>query len=257
MSKIITKLENHCLWITLNRPEVKNALDLEAFQLLLQAFKEALENSDVRCVVITGEGSAFTSGMDLSAMSPENTAAYAEKGEPHPALECIELLCKFDKPLLAAVNGIGVGLGFTLLLHCDKVFMSDNAKLKAPFVNLGVVPEAAASYLLPLTVGYKRAAEIMFKGDWISAEQAYLDSITDELCTPEDLLDAAKKEAELLCSKAPNSLRYTKRLMLDSYKKYALEAKLAEDKGFEELVGKEENIEAVMAFFEKREPKFH
>src|SRR6185369_10620667 len=122
--------------------------------------------------------------------------------------------CLFDKPLIAAVNGVGVGIGLTLLLHCDYAYIARGARLRAPFITLGVVPEAAASYLLPALIGHRNAMDLLFESDFISAERAFELGLASHLCAPEELMPAALERARHLAAKPLGSLRWTKRLVL-------------------------------------------
>jgi enoyl-CoA hydratase/carnithine racemase len=162
----------------------------------------------------------------------------------------------FDKPLLAAVNGVGVGIGLTLLLHCDVVYIAEGARLRPPFVTLGVVPEAASSFLLPVTLGWQRAAEVLFTADWIDAARAVELGIASRLCTPDELLPALRAVATRIAAQPPEAVRHTKRLLLATRSDQIAAARAREDQAFVERVGTPENLEAVTAFFEKRPPDF-
>src|SRR5262249_36865909 len=148
------------LLITFDRPAQRNALNRQMWRELRDAFAQAQDDPTVHVVVVTGSGSAFSAGQDLSEMSGEDDPGFGA------FMDC---LGGFAKPLLAAVNGVGVGFGLTLLLHCDVVYIAEGARLRPPFVTLGVVPEAASSHLLPATIGWQRAAEALFTADWIDA----------------------------------------------------------------------------------------
>src|SRR5215470_3792307 len=152
--------------VTWNRPRQRNAFNQRMWLDGRDTLRELLDDPAVRAVVVTGAGEAFSAGQDLGEMTTAPT-----DGE-HGFSGFMDTLCGFDKPLIAAVNGVGVGIGLTMLLHCDVVYVGERARLRAPFVPLGVVPEAASSYLLPLVVGYHAAAEILYTADWIDAARA-------------------------------------------------------------------------------------
>jgi enoyl-CoA hydratase/carnithine racemase len=250
---LIEELSGGVLLITLNRPERKNAFNHQMWCDCRDALVEAQENDAVRVVVVTGAGNAFSAGQDLSEMiggSPvESSAEYGFSS-------FMDRLCVFDKPLIAAVNGVGVGIGLTLLLHCEYVYIARGARLRAPFITLGVVPEAASSYLLPALIGYHKAIDLLFESDFIAAERAVELGIATHLCEPTDLLPAARARARRLAMKPLGSLRWTKRLVLAARQDQVAAARAREDAAFMHRVGSPENIEAVSAFFEKRRPDF-
>ena len=149
-----------------------------------------------------------------------------------------------------------MGGGLTILLHCDFVFIAEGARLKAPFVQLGVVPEAGSSYLLPLICGHRGAAEVLYEADWVTAERAVELNIATALTTREAVVETAVARGRRIARNAPESLRHTKRLVLATRAAQVAEARRLEDAGFVERVGSAENMEAISAFFERRAPKF-
>jgi enoyl-CoA hydratase/carnithine racemase len=250
---LIEELSGGVLLITLNRPERKNAFNHQMWCDFRDALTEAQGSDAVRVVVITGAGDAFSAGQDLSEMMGGTPA---EAGAEHGFSSFMDRLCSFDKPLLAAVNGVGVGIGLTLLLHCEYVYIACGARLRAPFITLGVVPEAASSYLLPALIGFRAAIDLLFDSDFISAERAVEIGIATQLCEPEHLLPAALAQARRLATKPLGSLRWTKRLVLATRQEQVAAARRREDDAFMHRVGSAENLEAVSAFFEKRRPDF-
>jgi enoyl-CoA hydratase/carnithine racemase len=158
----------------------------------------------------------------------------------------------FDKPLLAAVNGVGVGLGLTILLHCDVVYIAKGARLRVPFVSLGVVPEAASSYLLPRRVGAQAAAEILFTADWIRSERAVEIGLAARELPREQLLPEMHALAERIAQHPLGSLRHTKRLVRAGETDAIRAARAREDEAFRERIGSPENLEAIRSFFAKR-----
>lgn len=234
--------------VTWNRPRQRNAFSQQMWLEGRDTLRDLLADDGVRAVVVTGAGEAFSAGQDLGEM----TSADAEHGFPG----FMDALCAFDKPLVAAVNGVGVGIGLTMLLHCDIVYVAEEARLRAPFIPLGVVPEAASSYLLPLVVGYQRAAEILYTGDWIDARRAVEIGIATRLLSRADLLPAARATALRIAAGPIGAIRHTKRLLLATRAEQVRAAREREDRAFEVRIGTPENLEAIAAFFAKRPPDF-
>lgn len=236
--------------VTWNRPRQRNAFNRQMWCEARDLLRELRDDPGARVVLVTGAGEGFTAGQDLGEMSA------APGDSEHPFGSFMDVLVEFDKPLLAAVNGVGVGIGLTLLLHCDVVYVAEEARLRAPFVPLGVVPEAAASYLLPLIIGYQRAAEVLYTGDWIDAERAVALGLASRVCTRADLLPALLQVAARIAAGPPAAIRHTKRLLLATRADQVRAARAREDAGFVERIGTPENLEAIMAFFAKRPPDF-
>ena len=236
--------------VTFNRPRQRNAFNRQMWCEARDLLRELLDDSTARVVIVTGAGEGFTAGQDLSEMSA------APGDAEHPFGSFMDVLVAFDKPLLAAVNGVGVGIGLTLLLHCDVVYVAEEARLRAPFVPLGVVPEAAASFMLPLIIGYQRAAEVLYTGDWIDAQRAVALGLASRACTRAELLPALREVATKIAAGPLGSIRHTKRLLLATRADQVRAARAREDAGFIERVGTPENMEAITAFFEKRPPDF-
>jgi enoyl-CoA hydratase/carnithine racemase len=235
--------------LVFDRPEARNAFDSHQYRLLTGALDRAAQDDRVKVVILTGEGEAFTAGQDLAEMALP--AAGASGGE-HPFGACLDRVISFDKPLLAAVNGVGVGLGLTLLLHCDVVYIAKGARLRVPFVSLGVVPEAASSYLLPLRVGHQAAAEILFTADWVSSERAVEIGLAARELPREQLLPEMHALAARIAQHPIGSLRHTKRLVRACDVDAIRAARAREDDAFRERIGSPENLEAIRSFFAKR-----
>jgi enoyl-CoA hydratase/carnithine racemase len=250
---VIEELSAGVLLLTLNRPERKNAFNHQMWCDCRDALAAAQASDAVRAVVITGAGNAFSAGQDLNEMMGGSSV---EAGAEHGFPSFMDRLCVFDKPLLAAVNGVGVGIGLTLLLHCEYVYIARGARLRAPFITLGVVPEAASSYLLPALIGYHRAIDVLFESDFISAERAVELGIATQLCEPAEVLPATLTRARQLASKPLGSLRWTKRLLLATRQDQVAAARKREDEAFLHRIGSPENVEAVSAFFAKRPADF-
>ncbi|MCB1614910.1 MAG: enoyl-CoA hydratase/isomerase family protein [Pseudomonadales bacterium] len=241
--------ENGVLVITFNRPSKKNAFTNESFLAARDAFRRANENNDVAVVVITGAGNDFTSGVDLASFggNPDETPPFELMMDEIVALE---------KPLIAAAKGAAVGFGATALFHCDVVYVGESLKMRLPFVNLGLVPEAACSYLMQVALGTQIAAELLFTAEWINAERAVETGIARQSFPDEQLLDHAIRKAEEMAQWPVNSLKLTKRCLKQAHMKGIAAAREIEMQGMMALAGSPENVEAIMAFLEKRKPDF-
>jgi enoyl-CoA hydratase/carnithine racemase len=258
--------------LTLDRPEALNAFNTALYDALGDALAAAADDPDVAVAVITGEGRAFSAGQDLLEMADLATrfgeGGNADAADPSPRADdpgsdppsgfphLLDELQSFPKPLLAAVNGIGLGIGFTMLAHCDLVFIAEGARLKTPFTSLGVSPEAASSYLFPERLGWQQAARVLFTSDWVSAEEAVELGIAYRLCTPETLLAETMELAGRIARMPISSLVTTKRLMLDAQLPFIERARAREEAAFVTVMGGPANLEALTAFAEKREPDF-
>jgi len=195
--------------LTMNRPESKNAFNRALYDALGAALDAAAADDSVTVCVITGAADSFSAGQDLKALAnikehPEETQGF----DPFT-----RSLAAFDKPLIAAVNGVAVGVGVTMLPHCDIVLAAETARFKLPFVALGLVPEAASSLLLPLTVGHQRAALHLLTGDWMSAEEAVAHGLALSLHAPEAVLGDALALARRIAEAPMEAVRNTKRLL--------------------------------------------
>ncbi|MCL2582555.1 MAG: enoyl-CoA hydratase-related protein [Streptosporangiales bacterium] len=202
--------------ITFDRPEARNAFDLAMYAEAAAAFGEAAADDSVRVIVMTGAGAAFTAGQDLRELAALARASDGDGARDMAALGFPALLnavTALDKPLIAAVNGAAVGLGFTLLAHADLVYVAESARLRVPFAEYGVPPEAASSYLLPQRLGWQRAAQVLFTGDWVSAADAVEWDIALRACPDDELLGVALTEAARIARASLPALRGIKRLM--------------------------------------------
>ena len=223
--------------LTFNRPDRANAFNEELYHAAADALRAAATDDDVAAVVFTGAGKAFCAGTDLLEMAETVDAGVggeAVSRNGFPAF--VDQLQEFPKPLLAAVNGAAVGLGFTMLAHCDIVFVSEHARLLAPFTNMGVAPEAASSYLLPRRMGRQRASVSLFTSDWISAADAVAAGLAVQQCPAESLVDDAMELATRIASKSLPSLMATKRLLLDAEREGIARARTLENQAFAELL---------------------
>ncbi|MGH7788826.1 MAG: enoyl-CoA hydratase/isomerase family protein [Candidatus Binatia bacterium] len=252
---VTLEVEDNVALITMNRPEKRNAFTDAMWAELVEALEATLARREARVAILTGAGGAFTAGVDLASMQMTSDAS-RETWAVHPFERTMELLCAFDKPLIAAADGVGVGFGLTVLLHCDFVYVTPGARFRAPFVRLGVVPEAGASYLLPAILGHRNAAEVLYAADWIDGARAVALGLAGACVASEALLPTARAQAALIAAQAPEAVRYTKRLVLETRREQVQAALARERAAFAELIGTPENLEAVTAFFQKRPPDF-
>lgn len=246
-----TDLTNGVLTLTLNRPEKKNALTRAMYQTVGDAIDGA--GADVRCILIQAEGDVFTAGNDLADFAAINRAEAADVPRPggNPLLAA---LARTLKPIVAAVNGRAVGIGTTMLLHCDLVLVADDAVLTTPFVNLALIPEAASSLLLPARIGHARAFAMFVLGEAVDAKSAVDWGIANEVCPREGLRARARAAAEAIAARPASAVRLTKMLMRDPA---ALAARMElEGSHFAAQLKSAEAREAFAAFAEKRKPDF-
>ena len=247
---VLIEVRDRVMRITFNRPDKKNALTHAMYATCVEAMRAADGDDNIRAILFTGAGDIFTAGNDLADFRDKPPL-----GADMPVAQFLQCLLHAKKPLVMAVNGIGVGIGLTMLLHADIVYASENAVLTAPFVDLALVPEAASSLLLPRLIGHPRASEIFMLGKKVSAKEAYEMGLVSAVFAAEDLMPAAEKAVAALAKKAPKSLQLTKKLMRGDLAQVG--ARMAEEG---ELFGQQlvspEVLEAIMAFMQKREPNF-
>ncbi|MDN5005476.1 enoyl-CoA hydratase [Bradyrhizobium sp. GCM10027634] len=244
------KEEDGVLEITFARPDKKNALSNAMYRTAREALESAQTNKAVRVVLFSAEGDAFTAGNDIGDFA---NIANGQAGERQAHL-FIEALGRAEKPIVAAVPGLAVGVGTTMLLHCDLVYITETAKLSAPFVNLGLVPEAASSMLLPARIGYVRAFAVFALGEGISGAEAVALGLANKMLPQGDVLEAARGAAKVLARKPPGSLISTKKLMRNAAT--LLERMDVESAVFGERLKSDEAREAFRAFAERRPPDF-
>jgi len=238
---------NRVRTLTLNRPDALNAFNEALYDEVTDALLAAGGDPEVSVVLLTGAGRAFSSGNDLVEMQTRIANPDFTPGE-HGFYGMIEALADFPKPFLCAVNGVGVGIGATILGFADLVFMADTARLKCPFTSLGVAPEAASSYLMPRLIGRQNAAWLLMSSEWISAAEAKEMGLVFKVCTPGDLLTEARRHAEILAAKPVTSLQAVKETMVAPVREAVAAATRRESELFVELVGAAANAEALAAF---------
>ena len=239
--------------LTLDRPHALNAFDDALYDAVRDALREAAGRPDLAVAVITGAGRAFSAGQDLAEMArpPRHP-----EGEPHGFQPFMDALESFPKPLLAAVNGTAVGIGLTMLPHCDLVLVAEGARLRAPFVRLGVTAEAGSSALLPARIGWQAAAHLLYTGAWMSAGEAVACGLAWRTCAPDALLSETLAVAREIAAMPVPSLVATKSLLLEARLDAVRAARARENRRFAALAGGPANREALAAFRERREPDF-
>lgn len=241
--------------LTLDRPDALNAFDEALYDATTDALHDAAADPSVAVVLLTGAGRAFSAGTDLREMHARTTDPGFRPGK-HGFTGLIDALAGFPKPLICAVNGIGLGIGATIIGFADLAFMSTDAKLKCPFTGLGVAPEAASSYLLPALIGRQNAAWVLMSSEWIGPDQAARMGLVFDVCPPDDLLPVARRHAETLAAKPLSSLIAVKQTMTAPLRAEIAAARQRENASFRDLMGGPANLEALTAFAEGRAPDF-
>jgi len=244
-------LLNGVATIEIARPEKKNALTMAMYDEMAAALQAAAENPAVRAVLFTGQPGIFTSGNDL-----EDFMQRPPQGMDSPVFRFIKALLDFDKPVVVAVTGAAIGIGTTMLLHCDLVYVADNARLAMPFVSLGLVPEFASSLVVPALMGQRRAAEKLMLGDPFTAEEAVSCGIANAVLPADEVLPHARRVAERFNALPPSAVRQTKQLMKRWSAEAVLQATAVEGEHFGKALRSAEAREAFQAFFDKRKPDF-
>ncbi|MEY2621463.1 MAG: hypothetical protein RIT26_1283 [Pseudomonadota bacterium] len=251
MSDILQHQEEGVLTLTLNRVEKKNALTAAMYADLARALSAAAADPGVRVALIQGHETVFSAGNDLADFMNQ-----PPQGADSSVFHFLSAVSTFPKPLLASVSGPAVGIGSTLLLHCDLVVAGDNAAFSMPFVNLGLCPEAASSLLVPQLMGYHRAAEALLLGEPFMAEAALEAGWVNRVVPPTEANSVAQQWARKLSQKPMSALIETKRL-LKSGQADAVQQRMAQEgESFRRMLHEPAAKEAFAAFFEKRRPNF-
>lgn len=239
--------ENRVRTLTLNRPESLNAFNEALYDATTEALLAAADDPEVAVVLITGAGRAFSAGTDLAEMQAMVTDPDFTPGA-HGFRGLVDALARFPKPLICAVNGVGLGIGATILGFADLAFMAQGARLKCPFTSLGVAPEAASSYLLPLLMGRQNAAWLLMSSEWVDADEALRMGLVWKVCPPEELLAQARRHAEILASRPIPSLIAVKHTMVEPLRQEIAAATARENAHFAELMGGQANAAALADF---------
>ncbi len=250
MSEVLIEQAGPVLEITFNRPEKKNALTGAMYQAVVDAFHRLDEDPSIRVALLTGAGDIFTAGNDIKDF--QSRAATNEATHASPFLEALSSL---TKPLVGAVNGAAIGVGTTMLAHCDFVLAARSARFTMPFTSLGLVPEAASSLLFPRLVGHQRAAALLLLGEPIDAETAHEWGFVYKVVDEAELMTAARAVAARLAALPPEAIRQTKALMKTG--KPDVKDRIEEELVlFRRRLRSPEAAEAFQAFVEKRKPDF-
>lgn len=249
---ILINKANGILTIEFNRPDKKNAITYAMYQAMADTLQDGEADTAVRVMLIVGKPEIFTAGNDLDDFLKNLSPEVGDR----PVAQFMRALSGASKPVVAAVAGAAVGIGTTMLMHCDMVYAADNAKFSMPFTQLGLCPEFASSMLFPQLAGYQRAAEKLMLGEAFLVQEAYDIGLVSKVLPVAELLPFALEQAAKLAALPVSSLRVTKRLMKASQAS-AIEARMAEEnRHFGEMLGANEAKEAFTAFFEKRKPDF-
>ncbi len=251
MSDILTHTDAGVMTITFNRLDKKNSITSFMYAAMAEALAQAATDPAVRVVVFQGHESIFSAGNDIGDFlnQPPTT-------QESPVFRFLRGIATFEKPLLAAVAGPAVGIGTTMLFHCDLVYAGDNAAFSMPFVNLGLCPEAASSLLAPRMFGYHRAAEALLMGEPFFAEAAQEVGLVNRVVPPTEVNGYAQAQARKLAAKPLSSLIATKRLMKGGDQQAVLQKMDEEGQSFGRMLREPAAKEAFGAFMEKRKPDF-
>jgi enoyl-CoA hydratase/carnithine racemase len=251
MSDILTHIDAGVMTITFNRLDKKNSITASMYAAMADAVAQAAADASVRVVLFQGHESIFSAGNDIGDFlnQPPST-------QESPVFRFLRGIATFEKPLLAAVAGPAVGIGTTMLFHCDLVYAGDNAAFSMPFVNLGLCPEAASSWLAPRMFGYHRAAEALLMGEAFFAEAAQEVGLVNRVVPPTEVNGYAQAQARKLAAKPLTSLIVTKRLMKGDQQQAVLQKMDEEGQSFGRMLREPAAKEAFGAFMAKRKPDF-
>jgi len=240
--------------LTLDRPEALNACNEALYDAVTDALHHAAHDPATAVVLLTGNGRAFCAGTDLVEMAERNAGRLDAGRHGFPGM--MDALIDFPKPLIMAVNGLGIGVGATMLAFADLVLMSSEARLKCPFSDLGVVPEAGSTYTFPALLGRQHASWVLMSSEWIDAHDALAIGLVWKVTAPGDLMAEANRRATVLASKPISSLIHSKALIGSHLREHLAAARADESTAFAALMGGPANTEALAAFAEGREPDF-
>jgi len=258
--EVLYEVNDYTATITLNRPEKMNTISATMLKALTEAFVKANSSPEVRVVILTGKGRAFCAGLDLTAQSQGGDEALLDGQRVVTHLDLREAppiaLFEMDKPVICAMNGSAAGYGLDLALGCDIRIMSREAKMAAAYVKRGIVPESGGTWFLPRLIGWSKAAEIIFTGRTLKAEECLNLGLVSRVCEPEEVLPAAQKLANEIASNAPLAVQAAKRLMRmgceETFSTHVHHVFLQ----LLPLIRTTDFLEGVKSFIEKRPPKF-
>lgn len=244
-------VEDRILKIKINRADKKNALDLSMYQALTDAIKQADADNNIRVSMLTGVDDSFCSGNDI-----KDFLKNPPTDDSSPVLQFVRAMINAEKPIVAAVNGIAIGIGVTMLLHCDLVYASEDARFQMPFVNIGLCPEAGSTYILPLLMGHQKASELLLLGKRFDVDTAIGVGIVNSKVAVAELASVALQAASQIAASPPLATKTTKRLLRAAMHEQILQASQRENDSFMPMLHGEEAKEALTAFMEKRKPDF-
>ena len=250
-AEILTHIDGGVLSLTINRIDKKNSITAAMYAAMADVLEAAESDIAVRVVVIQGHETIFSAGNDIGDFlnKPPST-------QDSPVFRFLRGISSFPKPIVAAVCGPAVGIGTTMLLHCDLIYAGDNAAFSMPFVNLGLCPEAASSFLVPQLMGYPRAAEALLLGEPFTAETALEIGLINRIVPPSEVSALAQQQARKLAGKPLSSVIETKRLMKLGQTRVVAERMAEEGNSFGRMLGEPAAREAFTAFMQKRKPDF-
>lgn len=249
--EVLVSREGGVLRIALNRPEKKNSITAAMYRAFAEALADARQDSEVRVVLITGTPEVFTAGNDLADFRDN-----PPQDQNAPVFAFLTQIRECEKPMVAAVCGAAVGVGTTLLLHCDLVYVAETARFAVPFTSLGLVPEAASSYLLPLIAGYQQAAELLLLGEPFDAARAKQAGFVTQVLPPDQVFAAAQAAAAKLAALPPTSVQATRALLKGAHAAQVARQMHDENERFRVMLTGPAAREAFAAFFAKRKPDF-
>ena len=248
---IDTRIEDRILKVTINRADKKNALDLAMYQALADAIQNADKDDDVRVTIISGVDDCFCSGNDI-----KDFLKNPPTDDSSPVLQFVRAMINAKKPIVAAVNGIAIGIGVTMLLHCDLVYASEDARFQMPFVNIGLCPEAGSTHILPLFMGHQKASELLLLGDMFDVNTAISVGIVNNKVSNAELGNVSLQAATRIAAQPPQATKATKGLLRATMREQIMAASQRENENFIPMLDGGEAKEALTAFVEKRAPDF-
>ena len=257
MQDILTHIDAGVLTLTINRPDKKNSFTPAMYAAMAAGLEQAKTDPTIRVTVIQGDMTVFSAGNDIGDFLQRKPSSQESPAlQASPVFDFLHAIAQHPKPIIAAVCGPAVGIGTTLLFHCDLVYAGDNAAFSMPFVNLGLCPEAASSLLVPQMMGYHRAAEALLLGEPFMAEAAMEVGLVNRVVPPTECNAIAQSQARKLAAKPLSSLMETKRLMKLGQTAPVLARMAEEGESFGRMLGEPAAREAFTAFMAKRKPDF-
>jgi enoyl-CoA hydratase/carnithine racemase len=248
---IETIIEDRILKIKIDRADKKNALDLSMYQSLADAIHQADDDNNIRVSMISGVDDSFCSGNDIKDFLKNPPVDNSS-----PVLQFVDAMIHAEKPIVAAVNGIAIGIGVTMLLHCDLVYASEDACFQMPFVNIGLCPEAGSTHILPFLMGHQKASELLLLGDMFDVNTAIDVGIVNSKVAAGELANASLQAASRIAAQPPHATKTTKGLLRAAMREQILAASQRENASFMPMLSGDEAKEALTAFMEKRSPDF-